>query len=104
AAFGFDIEGAYYPFTSSGASEIRTDRVSAVYNPIWKPFVMIGYHARQFQSVSTQYNGFGIGLGFERVLTARYNLKGLLRYATLAGANDGKGTEMVMLIGLTFNL
>ena len=103
AAFGLDIEAAYYPFTSSSPLTFQTDKVYAKYESLWKPFVLLGYHARQFQSVSTQYTGFGLGVGVERALKHKFNLKSLVRYASLVGASDGEATELVILVGLTFN-
>jgi hypothetical protein len=103
SAFGLDVEMAYFPFTPAQDLKIQAEKTTATISHNWKPFVLGGYNARQFQSVSTQYNGFSAGFGFERKLEARYNFKGLFRYASLAGANEGTASEITILGGLTFN-
>lgn len=102
SAFGLDIEGAYFPLTSVGPSIFSNDRVSARIESVWRPFVLVGYHARQFQSVSTQYTGLSVGGGTERAFDARYSFKALFRYATMAGANEGEATELTIMGGLSF--
>lgn len=102
AVFGIDLEFQYYPLTSADPLRMSTENVKVVNDPIWKPFVMMGYHQRQIQSVQTQYNGFGLGVGAERALDAQFNLKGLIRYLSLNGAREATATEIDFLLGLTF--
>lgn len=103
AAFGFDIDASYFPLSDVGAVKLQTEKTRIKYETLWRPLISIGYHARQFQSVSTQYNGFSAAVGVERVLDAGFNAKAILRYGKFAGANNGEATEITSLLGLTFS-
>lgn len=102
AAFGFDLDISYFPLTPAGPLKIQDSKTTLKYESLWKPLVSLGYHARQFQSVSTQYNGFSIGAGVERKLDAQFNAKALLRYGSFLGANKGQATEITGLFGISF--
>jgi hypothetical protein len=103
ALFGFDIEVSYFPLTAAGPLKIQTENTQAIAEALWRPFVMLGYAARQIQSVSTQYNGVSLGAGVERALDKKFNFKGLVRYSTMAGPNEGEATELGMMGGISFN-
>lgn len=103
ALFGFDIEMSYFPLTAATPIKIQTENTFAKQEALWKPFVLVGYAARQIQSVSTQYNGLSLGAGVERALDLKFNFKGLVRYTTMAGANQGEATELGILGGISFN-
>lgn len=103
ALFGFDIEVSYFPLTAAGPLKIQTENTQAIAEALWRPFVMFGYAARQIQSVSTQYNGVSFGAGVERALDMKFNFKGLVRYATMAGPNEGEATELGIMGGISFN-
>lgn len=103
SAFGFEVEAFYFPLTATTASRLGTDSIAVKINPLWRPFVMGGFHARQFQSVSTQYTGFGLGGGFERALNEEFDLKVLFRYIGFVGPSSGEATEISLSGGVTFS-
>lgn len=103
ALFGFDIEMFYFPVTAAAPVRIRTESTFLSHESVWKPFVMVGYGARQIQSVSTQYNGISLGGGVERALNSKFNFKGLIRYLTMAGPNEGQATELGFMGGVSFS-
>ena len=59
-------------------------------------------HQRQFQSVNSNYAGFGLNLGFERSMDRIFDLKGLVRYSVLGGPGSANATEILILGGITF--
>jgi hypothetical protein len=103
AAFGFEAEAAWFPFTQTTPIKVQSDKSFIRISPLWRPFVYAGYIVRQFQSVETQYNGFSLGLGAERALTYDFDAKFLVRYITLAGPNESEATEIDVLAGITFD-
>jgi len=102
AAFGIDAEAYWFPLTSSGAVSLSTENTQVMSSEIWRPFLGLSYNVRQFQSVETQYNGFGLGVGVERALRGGYDLKTFLRYVDLQGPNSATATEIIFLVGLSF--
>lgn len=102
SAFGLEIEGFYFPFSKSSTTEIKTSSSYLKVDELWRTFLTAGFHSRQFQSVSTQYTGFGLGGGFERSLDARFNLKALFRYIMFLGPSSGKASELSAMCGLSF--
>ena len=102
SSFGLDLEAAYFPLTSASSIKSQNESTVVLIESVWSPFVLLGYSARQFQSVSTQYNGFTAGIGVERKWNSKMNLKGLVRFASFAGPNDSSADELVILGGVSF--
>lgn len=103
SVYGFDVELAYYPFTPAGRVKIATENTQITTETLWRPFAMVGFNPRQFQSISTQYNGYSLALGTERTYSGQFNLKGMFRYATLTGPAGSTATELTILGGISFN-
>lgn len=102
SVYGFDIEAAYFPLTPSTRVKTHTERAIVGQDFTWRPFVLGSFNARQFQSIATQYNGFGGGLGVERAYDARFTFKGLIRYLTLSGPSDSSAKELTAIGGVSF--
>lgn len=103
SVYGFDVELAYFPFTSAGRVQVASGNTQVAIEPQWRPFAMVGFNPRQFQSISTQYNGYSLALGTERTYTGQFNLKGMVRYAMLTGPNTATASEITILGGISFN-
>jgi hypothetical protein len=103
SVFGLDVQAAYYPLTPGSEIKIVSGNTKATVGHIWKPYLSMNYSARQFQSVVTQYNGFGVGVGVERKLEAKYTLKCHLRYSAMAGPDSSTATEITFVSGLSFS-
>lgn len=102
SSFGLDLEAAYFPLTSASSIKSQNESTVVIIDSAWSPFILLGYSARQFQSVSTQYNGFTAGIGTERRWNNKMSLKGLVRFASFAGPNDSSADELVILGGVSF--
>ncbi len=102
SVYGFDIDAMYFPFTPHGKVKFQAPNSQVTTDTLWRPFVLLSYNARQFQSVSTQYNGFGFGAGTERAYDTRFTLKGMIRYITLSGPNGSTASEITALAGVSF--
>lgn len=104
AVYGIDLEASYFPVTPASPVEAQSDQIAMRTDFDWRPFVAGGYHARQFQSVKTQYNGFSLGIGTEKSFRGRYSLKGLIRYGLMAGPDESSATEIIVVVGLSTSL
>ena len=102
SVYGFDIEAAYYPFTPAGSVRTKAGDAIVQQDFMWRPFVLLGFNARQFQSIATQYNGFSGGVGVERTYDQRVSFKGLLRYVNLQGPSKANAREISILGGMSF--
>lgn len=102
ASFGLDFEVSYFPMSPSAPIGISTANTSVRMTEVWSPFVGVGYHQRQFQSVQTQYNGFSAAVGVERALTENARIKGMCRYLFMNGANEATATILDVLAGVSF--
>lgn len=103
AAYGLDLELYYYPLTMSRRVDLSTEFATIGIESVWRPFVLGGYSARQFQSTSTQYFGLTAGAGTEYAWTSAYSLKGMIRYNMLTGPNEATASEMTVLGGVSFS-
>lgn len=101
-SFGFDLGLEYFPFSSSGRLRLSGPNRLMTIRPLWRPFVGMSFHQRQFQSVETNYAGFGVTVGTERSLDAPFDAKIMGRYLLLAGPNLSEATEMTVMAGLTY--
>lgn len=100
--FGFDFEFNYFPLTPSIPINSKSTKSFMTVKPLWRPLVGICFHQRQFQSVNSNYAGFGLNLGFERSMDRIFDLKGLVRYSVLGGPGSANATEILILGGITF--
>lgn len=102
-AFGIDTGINYFFMTPYfGESATSTNSHLAV-RPLWRPFVGLGFHQREFQSVRSSYAGFGGQAGVERALRQDFDLKVSLRYISLGGAQSASATELTITTGLVFS-
>jgi hypothetical protein len=100
-AFGLDLGTNYFPLTQTGAYELSTGTTMVAHEELWRPYVGLWFHQRQFQSVRTNYSGFGLATGFERALRFPFDYKIELRYTSLVGASGATATEINFVGGLT---
>jgi len=103
AAYGLDLELHYFPLSMSRRMEISAGESNVSIEPVWRPIVLVGYSARQFQSVSTQYFGLTTGVGTEYAWTSLFSLKGMIRYNMLSGPNKATASELTVLGGVSFS-
>lgn len=99
-SFGFDLGVNYFFLTTAGPIEAKSGSASATYQQLWRPFVGVSFHQRNFQSTSSQYAGAGVRLGLERPLSD--NLSGLasVRYMSLGGPNQSSASQVDVLVGI----
>lgn len=103
-SFGFDLGSDYFFLTSSSKSISESENSSLEISPLWRPFAGLSFHQRQFQSVKSNYAGFGFNFGIEKDIHRDYDIKALLRYVNLAGPQNSTATEVVLLLGITYSL
>lgn len=103
-SFGFDMGATYYPITPSNTSVSESGLSTMVINHKYRPFIGLSFHQRQYQSVKSNYAGFGLNLGSTYDINKKYDLKALFRYITLTGPQTSTAQEMVILIGVNFSL
>lgn len=102
--YGLDVGANYYPFTNAHDENFKSERISATTYDLWKPYAGINFHQRNFQSVKNSYAGFGVAAGTERYLNEKMNLRGEVRYISLAGASASTATETNFFVGVVFKL
>ena len=103
-AFGVDLGVVYYPVTTSGETSWSTDSTLYGLKEIWRPYLGLSFHQRQFQAVQIGYAGFGLSVGTERTIRDYLALKGELRGLWMSGTSAATVLEVDGILGvvLTF--
>jgi len=88
--FGPDLSLVYFPFSASSA--LVHSRVGIEFREIesLRPYGMVSFHQRQFQSAQSAYSGFGLGLGTEIQWSDRTAFRFGLRTMNLAGPSAAR--------------
>lgn len=102
--YGFDFSFLYYPLTRISSFTIDNNSVKWVHREVFRPYVGLSFHQRQYQSIQSNYAGIGICAGLEyrpgaflpdsMHVTTEVNLIGL------DGPLSAKITETQATIGL----
>lgn len=100
--YGPDFGFSYYPFTAGGLIRASTKNVTYESMELWRPYVGLSFHQRQFQSVNSAYAGFGGSVGTNYRYSDQIDLKTELRLQTLTGPNKASATETELFFGLGF--
>lgn len=100
SSYGFDIGLNYFPFSSSSSTSKKIDNVQIKVEPKYSPFFGVGYHQRQYQSISTAYSGPGLKGGTTYSYNKNLNLIGEARYILLSGPSDAEAVETSLSIGI----
>ncbi len=103
-AFGFDIGINYFPFTENTDIKFKTPIASGVFGSVWRPFIGLGFHQRNFQSTSSQYAGAGLKIGAEYEWKQSMSLIGYARYISLGGPNQSQANQTELLFGALYHL
>lgn len=103
-SFGIDLGLNYFPFTGITNANYRTDQKSIRIAPLWKPYVGLSFHQRQYQSISTSYAGFGLIGGADYHWKDNISWSADVRLISLLGPKDATATEMTLNIGIVFDL
>lgn len=100
--FGFDLGVSYFFMSRPSSMKFRDLNFAFETKEIWRPYVGLSFNQRQFQSVRTNYAGFGIAAGVERSLTLPFDLKAEIRYCQLTGSATASATEMTLAAGIVY--
>lgn len=100
-SFGFDLGGNYYFLTPSDRLVSETKNATMTISNKLRPYVGLTFHQRQFQSVKSNYAGFGLNVGSTFDVNKDYELKALFRYITLSGPQNATATELSLMFGIT---
>ena len=102
--FGFDAGANFYPLGNSTEERYKDTQVEVRKFDLWRPYVGLGFHQRNFQSVKNSFAGIGASAGVERYLSEKYNLRASARYITLGGSGDSSASELGVLFGIVVKL
>jgi len=100
SSYGFDIGMNYFPFPRTSVTPKEVKRVQIKIEPKYSPYVGLGYHQRQYQSISTAYSGPGVKGG--SIFTYKENLDLIVegRHIFLSGPASTKATESSLNFGI----
>ncbi len=106
-AYGPDFLINYFFLTPISSQTLQVGTQKILIKPCCRPFIALGFHQRQFQSIKSQYAGFGLSLGSEYSLRSSWvgvinRLKSELRYINFVGADGGSASELSVLFGFVF--
>jgi hypothetical protein len=61
--YGTDIEFSYMPLTRNGSMNFQNSNVSWRTFEVFRPYVSISFHQRQYQDIQSNYAGLGLQAG-----------------------------------------
>lgn len=102
--YGPDLGISYFPMTATQTIEFRNADTSIRISDLWRPYLSVSFHQRQFQSSQSSYGGFGGAVGTEYQIRSDFSLKGEIRILNLSGPNNNTATEINGLIGVSLPL
>lgn len=102
--YGPDLGALYYPMTDTGVRKVSNEKLILSVEDVVRPFVSIGFHQRQFQSVDSSYAGFSFGGGAEYGWSEGTSLKAQARYLLLNGPSNATANQIDILFGVSFGL
>lgn len=101
-AFGLDVGANYYPVSNAEPLFADIGTTTVVLSDRWRPFFGLGFHQRNFQSISSQYAGFGVKGGTEFQFDQALVFHGTLRVLSLGGPNNSSAMSVDVLGGMVF--
>lgn len=64
--YGLDIALLWYPLSTQPYALVSHDSIRLEHEEIYRPFIALSFHQRQYQSIQSSYAGVGLTLGLER--------------------------------------
>lgn len=102
SSYGFDIGGSYFPFQIASSTQSKFDNIKIKIEPKYSPYIGLGYHQRQYQSISSAYSGPGVKVGTIYSYNKSFNIIGEARYISLSGPVSATASEISTNIGVVF--
>ena len=98
--FGIDAGANYYPFTAATSTQTQTDNVTISMTETWRPYVGLHFRQRTFNFIfATTFLGTGLAAGVDYQIGTNWFLNFETRYDMLFGADEGKATQINLLLG-----
>lgn len=101
-SYGPDLNAYYFPISNATPVIAKNQISSFVLNEIYRPFLGLGFHQRNYQSSKSSYAGFSLQFGCEFDINQMFSLTTQLRHLNLSGPQDSKAKDLNLLAGLTF--
>ncbi len=102
--FGPDLGLNYYFLTPAADKKIETPDFKVRVSELWKPYLGLAFHQRNFQSVKNSFAGFGVSVGVEHRYDRYLGFRSEARYIGLAGSGESEATELGLFFGVVINL
>jgi hypothetical protein len=100
--YGPDMGLYYFPFGSAGMTRLLAPSLQMHRQEILRPFVVMQFHARQFQSIGASYAGFSFGGGVEYWKFHPLGIRFWAKNTLLKGPQKSTATEMSYYWGLSW--
>jgi hypothetical protein len=98
--FGIDAGANYYPFTAATSTLTETENVKISMTETWRPYVGMHFRQRTFNFIfATTFLGTGLAAGVDYQIGTNWFLNFETRYDMLFGADEGKATQINLLLG-----
>ncbi len=103
--FGPNLGVRYFPLTSGGTETYGFGNSTLTHYQVFRPFVALQFHQRQFQTVQSSFAGIGLGVGTEYAWSGNAFFTGALNYRYLKGPLQSRiiETSVTFGIGTTLN-
>lgn len=100
--YGPDMGLFYFPFTSAGDTNLKDSGIHILNHDIYRPFVCVQFHTRQFQSIGASYAGFSMGGGIEYWRFHPVGIRLWAKNTQLLGPQKSTATEFTVMGGFSW--
>jgi hypothetical protein len=98
--FGIDAGANYYPLTAATSTQTQTENVRISMTETWRPYAGLHFRQRTFNFLfATTFLGTGLAAGVDYQVGTNWFLNFETRYDMLFGADEGKATQINLLLG-----
>lgn len=97
--FGPEIGVNIYPYTQASTLLIDEPKLKLSIRETYRPYVAIGFHQRNFQSVNSNFVGFGFGVGTDIHHRKNNYFRTELRYLPLLGPDKSSANQIDLYFG-----
>jgi hypothetical protein len=102
--YGLNLGFHFFPLTESSISSQTLQTATIGSSPLVRPYIGIGFHQRQYQSIASGYAGASFALGSEWQIWPQAYLFSEARLLSLRGPLESKVSQLSFDFGIGRNL
>jgi hypothetical protein len=104
SAFGPELGINIYPYSQPETIQINEKNMKVSLRENFRPFFSTGFHQRNFQSVNSNFVGFGFGVGTDIHYKGNSFIRTEIRYLPLLGPDKSSANQLDLFVGYSISI